>query len=89
MEREASIGLGGCGRPTHISSTPRLLLGWFWGQAGMHACDRTEVTVAVCLQVKSDRHVDHDTPIEELQEHSVKHIRKEHHAEDVTVETKS
>jgi hypothetical protein len=37
------------------------------------------------MQVKSDRHVDHDTPIEELQEHTVKHIRREHHAEEEEV----
>lgn len=41
----------------------------------------------VAVQVKSDRHVDHDVPIEELQQHSVKHIRKEHHEEDVVVES--
>ena len=52
-----------------------------WQAVDQHECGCS------CWQVKSDRHVDDDHDIEELQHHTVKHIRREHHEEDeVTVE---
>ena len=61
-----------------------------WLQLPLALCCKADRLSTRRMQVKSDRHVDHDTPIEELQEHTVKHIRREHHAEeDVVVEKKA
>lgn len=69
-DSEAAVRLPGC---------------WLWGAIYSAAADAHHLC-SERMQVKSDRHVDHDTPIEELQEHTVKHIRREHHAEEEVVE---